>query len=344
MLSIFLVDDEPLIRRGLKKLIPWEQYGFKISEEANNGEEALKLITSDNADIVITDLKMPVMDGLELSNNLKNCFPGIRVIVLTGFDDFALVQQSIRNGVVDYLLKPVNVDLLVESLLKIKKQIEEAKYSYPFLLESQLISNIEAINMEEMLKTLQDLFDEFHKYIVPFEVVCRICRGLLMAVDRHIEQGGCNLKDMLGKDVLGNGYFCKYDSKEEVKSELVSIVSRIIEHRIGHSNKKIIQQIKDYIKMNLYEDISLNLLAAKFFLNPSYLSQLFKNETNENYMDYMVKLRIDKAKKLLGDQNLKIQDISEIVGYSDSKYFGRLFKKHVGVLPSEYRLKLMNGE
>ena len=112
----------------------------------------------------------------------------------------------------------------------------------------------------------------------------------------------------------------------------------IVEHKSKHGNKKIIEQIKEYIEIHLHEDITLANIAAKFYLNPSYLSQLFKSETGENYVDFLMKIRVEKAKKLLKDKNLRIQEISELVGYTDSKYFGQLFKKQVGMLPSEYKM------
>jgi two-component system response regulator YesN len=111
---------------------------------------------------------------------------------------------------------------------------------------------------------------------------------------------------------------------------------------LGCGNKKVIEEIKDYIEKHLHEEISLDRIAAKFFLNSSYISQLFKKETGENYVNFLMRLKIEKAKKLLKDPNLKIQDISEMVCYNDAKYFGQLFKKYVGMLPSEYRANIKN--
>lgn len=337
MLSVFLVDDEHLIKRGLRKLIPWEQLGFKIWGEACDGEEALELISAENTDIVITDLKMPIMDGLELTARLKEKFPGIKVIVLTGFDDFSFMQQSIRNSVVDYLLKPVNAGLLIESLLKIKDQIGKESYGYPFILESRLIKELEGLEEKSLLLTIDELFDEFQRNKVPFDIIKKICENILVTINLRLDSMGCNLGDILRKDTVLENYLSKFSDKIEVRDELVKILSAIVEHKSKHGNKKIVEQIKEYIERHLQEDITLATIAAKFYLNPSYLSQLFKSETGENYVDFLMKIRVEKAKKLLKDKNLRIQEISELVGYTDSKYFGQLFKKQVGMLPSEYK-------
>jgi two-component system response regulator YesN len=337
MLSVFLVDDEHLIKRGLRKLIPWEQLGFKIWGEASDGEEALELISAENTDIVITDLKMPTMDGLELTANLKERFPGIKVIVLTGFDDFAYMQQSIRNSVVDYLLKPVNAQLLIESLLKIQEQIGNESYGYPFILESRLIKELECLEEKNLLLTIDELFDDFQKNKVPFDIIKKICENILVTINMRLDGMGCNLGDILRKDTVLENYLSTSSSKIEVRDELVKILLAIVEHKSKNGNKKIVEQIKEYIEKHLHEDITLTAIAARFYLNSSYLSQLFKSETGENYVDFLMKIRVEKAKKLLKDKNLRIQEISELVGYTDSKYFGQLFKKQVGMLPSEYK-------
>jgi len=339
MLKVFLVDDEHLVRKGLKKLIPWEQLGFVISGEACDGEQALELINADNTDIVITDLKMPIMDGLMLTSKLKESYPGIKVIVLTGFDDFEYMQQSIRNNVTDYLLKPVNAELLTDSLLKIKDSFANANYSYPFMLESKLLMCLENCDETELRNLVSELFDDCHRNKVPQEIIKNICTNILITVNAKLDSRGSSLDKIISYDCSLVDYFNRFASCREVEMEFGRVLQAVLEYNSQRSDNKLIDQIKVYIEKHLEEDITLSAIAAKFYLNPSYLSQLFKSETGENYVDFLMKCRIDKAKKLLETgENLRIQDICEMVGYNDAKYFGQLFKKHVGVLPSEYKL------
>ncbi|QTH42529.1 response regulator [Cohnella sp. LGH] len=344
MLSVMLVDDEPLIRRGLKKLIDWQLHGFRIVGEADNGEEALELVAREETDIVVTDLKMPAMNGLELSEALKARFPTLKVIVLTGYDDFPYVQQSIRNGVADYLLKPVNADALVRSLLQIRKQLEEERYRYPFDIEASLLDAVKAADAEAAAAAVHALFDELHKYKVPQEIVLRICDTVRLSLDRLLDQESSSLKDILRKNNLEKDEGRLPNAREELRADLLHIVSCLCDHRQGYANKRTIQAVIDDIERNFQQDITLGDLAAKFYLNASYLSQLFKSETGETFSNYVIKLRIEKAKRLLGDPNMKIQDISELVGYGDPKYFGQLFKRMTGMLPSEYRAGLTRSK
>ena len=107
MLKTFLVEDEVVIREMIKKMIPWEQYGFELAGEASDGEMALPLILKSKPDLLITDIKMPFMDGLTLCKLVKKELPDIKIVILSGYDDFNYAKQAINIGVEDYLLKPI---------------------------------------------------------------------------------------------------------------------------------------------------------------------------------------------------------------------------------------------
>ena len=112
MLKTFLVEDEVVIREMIKKMIPWEQYGFELAGEASDGEMALPLILKSKPDLLITDIKMPFMDGLTLCKLVKKELPGIKIVILSGYDDFNYAKQAINIGVEDYLLKPITLEVL----------------------------------------------------------------------------------------------------------------------------------------------------------------------------------------------------------------------------------------
>lgn len=105
-LTVFLVDDESIIRNGMKKLFDWESNGFTITGEAENGRDALPLILSLKPDIIITDLKMPFCDGITLASEIKKALPSAETVILTGYDEFEFAKQAIKIGVFDFLLKP----------------------------------------------------------------------------------------------------------------------------------------------------------------------------------------------------------------------------------------------
>ena len=126
-MKVLITDDEIQIRKGLRLKVDWEEEGFQLVEEASNGKEALEILRTNDIDVVITDMRMPIMDGVELAKRCHQEFPHVKVIVLSGYSDFEYVRNSLQQGVKDYLLKPVAPDELVEALRKIRKEVEEEK-------------------------------------------------------------------------------------------------------------------------------------------------------------------------------------------------------------------------
>ncbi len=125
MLKVFLVEDETVIREGLRDKIPWEQYGYQFIGEATDGEIALPLIRKTRPDVLITDIKMPFMDGLSLSRIVSAEFPKMKIIIISGYDDFEYARQAIEVGVGQYLLKPITKQIMRKTLLDLKEKIEQ---------------------------------------------------------------------------------------------------------------------------------------------------------------------------------------------------------------------------
>lgn len=126
-IKIFLVEDEIVIRNGIKNSIEWEQEGYEFVGEASDGELAYPMILKEKPDILITDIRMPFMDGLELSRLVKQEIPDIRILILSGYDEFDYAKEAIRLGVTEYLLKPVSASKLLESLKGVSQHIRQEK-------------------------------------------------------------------------------------------------------------------------------------------------------------------------------------------------------------------------
>ena len=141
MLKTFLVEDEVVVRETIKKMIPWEEHGFCLVGEAADGEMALPLIRKTKPDLLITDIKMPFMDGLTLARMVKKDMPEIRIVILSGYDDFNYAKQAIGIGVEDYLLKPITKKAFIERLEEIRshyeKQQNQKEYYEKFYREIQ---------------------------------------------------------------------------------------------------------------------------------------------------------------------------------------------------------------
>lgn len=171
MLKVFLVEDESLIREGLRDNIPWEQYGFQLVGEASDGEMALPLIRKTKPDVMITDIKMPFMDGLSLSKIVSTEMPKIKIIIISGYDDFEYARQAIEVGVEQYLLKPITKSTLKKVLTEVKEKIEQdmelEDYQAKFRDEMHEYEQFSRrLFFEKMLEgelTVKDIYDEAAK-------------------------------------------------------------------------------------------------------------------------------------------------------------------------------------
>lgn len=125
MYKLILVDDEEEVRKGILKKIEWQNIGFEVVGEAENGMEAMEIAEKTVPDVVITDIKMPFMDGLKLAEQLSTRYPTVKIIVLTGFDEFEYAQKAIKLSIFDYVLKPVSSKELIDILIKLKHQLDK---------------------------------------------------------------------------------------------------------------------------------------------------------------------------------------------------------------------------
>ncbi|HEX2926692.1 MAG TPA: response regulator, partial [Ruminiclostridium sp.] len=529
MYKVFLVDDEIIVRQGIRNCIIWEKTDFVLSGEAPDGEFALPLIQEIKPDILITDIKMPFMDGLQLSQIIRKNMPWVKIIILSGHDEFSFAREAIRIGVTEYLLKPATSEDLFESLKKVAAQIENEKkerenaekvkkllaqntplFRDKFLNELllgmispvEVIDNCDSLNINiiskyyiveiveleitkkdftgveysEILKSeaLIDNVVKENNEVIKFrrilgEIVLIIkgnnagdieetAYGLAQSLKYEVERKtSCaigisigsvreriqgisqsykeadeirNYRYIYGKSKIlgindvksnigGKKEFIKinkndvYDflkcglksdircfvdrylhnlSEVEMKSlifiyylfldmvlnaarfinelggEVEQIIpwvvnlenfvtgidsiekfgeltedtlNKVFEFRDSRVEKKydiIINKAKGYIHNNFSNPgISLNSVASFVNVSPSHFSTLFSQETGENFIEYLTKVRVKKAMELLKTTSLKSAEIAYNVGYNDPHYFCYIFKKALGITPKEYR-------
>ena len=126
--AVLLVDDEEEVIQVIMKKINWEGLGFSVIGYANNGMKALEMMEEFQPDVVMTDIKMPYMDGMELAGHIKADYPATKLVSFTGFDEFEYAKKAIKLNVIEYILKPVNVEELTAILKKIKKNLDEETF------------------------------------------------------------------------------------------------------------------------------------------------------------------------------------------------------------------------
>ena len=168
MLKIFLAEDEVIVRETIKRMIPWEELGFELVGEAADGEMALPLLIRQKPDLLITDIKMPFMDGLTLAKLANKELPELKIVILSGYDDFNYAKQAINIGVEDYLLKPITKNALIERLSEIRSRYEHEKtqkeYYEKFQREMQAYEkNSSRDFFEALIRGSMDMMEVYKK-------------------------------------------------------------------------------------------------------------------------------------------------------------------------------------
>jgi two-component system response regulator YesN len=526
-LNVLLVDDEYLIRDLLKKCIDWKSLGMQIVSECSSAQEALDFIEQTVPDIIITDICMPFMDGIEFSEIVLEKYPHMKIIILTGYDDFEYAKNSVKIGITDFLLKPIDDDELTQILSKIKQKIEKEKahqkeYSQlkkqlanylPYIKEkffNELLQNtLEDSELNDKLSYLQIpiipdffqisvieptplstpgtsteeqklllrmqnmkmikkyfnnqlyihiFFDTSHRIVILNNNIqidladncekiknailhqqnCTVsigignsyihsknikssykeaCYALNYKVivgknelihysdidfltqknwqfdreeldafsfylktgmkEKAVESLDCFFNTLqLGADITINPIriissniisvllntlieinidisdvfeentypyeqIFKIDTLPDMKTYLKTLIDKVIAiiHKI-HTNKtnSLISQIETYISDHSSDsDLTLAYVAKQFFLNPSYLSRIFKQEIGKTFSEYVLKVRMEQAITFYKETHLKTYEIAEKVGIPDPNYFSTCFKKYIGLSPTDYK-------
>jgi len=531
MIKVFLCEDEFVVREGIKNNIDWAGNGYEFIGEASDGELALPLIRKLEPDIIITDIRMPFMDGLELSRIVKKELPFAEIVILSGYEEFDYAKQAISIGVAQYLLKPISGDDLLSELDSLRDKIikgkEEAALKEQFKKEmeendrreksdlfhalvsgtcsvTELLKMAEKLDVdlsamwynivllflksehheieeyskssvtieenineivdemgcisfdrdlegkailimgdseEELSKRQTDLIARFEDVFKDYSHV-RFCGGIGKCVNRlsrlneSYEDAGCALAnrffvsesgfftadrhpnneaigedkfDMssidakridksnvqkflklgnvdeipfyvgefvksIGEDAFNSYIFRQYiamdvffavsgfleeltgakggSSVEEVSRESLESVKSVTEYITGivstairrrdsiatNRYKDIVDEAVKYIDDNYAdEELSLNQLASHVNVSPNHLSTIFSSQTGQTFIKYLTEYRMNKAKELLKCTSMRSSEISEAIGYKDPHYFSYMFKKTVGMTPTNYR-------
>ena len=337
MINVLLVDDEPLICEGMERLIDWNELGFTVSGKVHSGMEALECIEPLCIDLLITDLKMPVMSGIDLLGKVKERYPSVEVIVLTGFADFSYLQQCIRGSAADYLLKPINREELKQSLEQVKQKIVSRAFHYPLEIEEALMDAVTRGDENGMRSMSAQLFECFFAQKATETEIHAVIRNFLLRLIRYLDFLHLPLQEIINRPIPEDSLELFGDSRANLQSKFESLLAEVIIYKGDHSPHSTIELIQEYIRVHFNENLTLSGLACQFYLNPSYLSRVFKEKTGESFKEFLMRVRIEQACKLLQNSNFSIQKICLMIGFHDKYYFSRLFKNVTGHTPLEYR-------
>ncbi|MEX1378122.1 MAG: response regulator [Eubacteriales bacterium] len=361
-INVLIADDEKIVREGLVKYVEWQEYKMQVVATADNGEAAFSEVNDKKIHLVITDIYMPKLDGMELIKKLELMESPPLVVLISGYSDFSYAQTALRSEIVqDYILKPLDFDQMDMVLSKVSRKImsENDSVQFPTLDEQEwkiytsssatAILNSHGAIIEKLKEgDINQSIAEFEKSISKCRekgrsrnFISRFCIELAINVCElaleNIESIGLNKNDPV-KEIT------KLGSEEEIAEYVVDILKKAHEamSKIGNENiSPLIQAVLKYINGNYTNcNLSLNMISDEFNVSTSYVSNKFKEEVGNNFIKYLNGLRVKKAKELLKDLSLKVYMVSGEVGYEDVRYFSRIFRKYTGYTPSEYQKKV----
>ena len=218
MLKVFLVEDESIVREGLRDNIMWQQHGYQFAGEASDGEMALPLIRKIKPDLLITDIKMPFMDGLALSKIVSQEFPQMKIVIISGYDEFEYARQAIRVGVEQYLLKPITRFSLQKVLQEIREKIENERaqedYLKKFKEEMQEYEQFSRRNFFEKVfegqLSVQEIYEEAQKLSLGMDAAGYNLAMVSLWEKRHMGERSQDSRLVAGKREELTRYFLRY--------------------------------------------------------------------------------------------------------------------------------------
>lgn len=350
MYNVIIADDEYMIHRSLAKLVACSGLPFQVAGEAEDGEEALTLLEA-KPDLIITDICMPGLTGLEFIEKAKKADPDVLFLIISGYGEFEYAQRALRLGVEDFLLKPVSPEKFQETLTSIYLRLEKNKQKFVdyrrwFLSHEEILHQLtDAIwRLDESLanELLQELIRHYEKEAadeIPLHTLIDI---LQEKVENGLTNRGLRLPDRtLSRAPFANAAVMKdtLSMLKECRAYTMALLRTVRASRNLGPRSHISKAI-DYTKDHLSENsLSVQTAADIAGMSVTYFSRLFKEETGTSYVQYLIGLRMEKARVLLDQHHYSAAEICERVGYTDYPHFSKTFKKVYGIAPVDY-LKL----
>ncbi|GMQ63622.1 response regulator transcription factor [Vallitalea maricola] len=362
-INVLIVDDEKIVREGLQKYVDWEKYNMNVIGTAESGNMALDIVNNGNVDLVITDIYMPELDGIELISCLSDLKEKPLVVLISGYDDFKFAQTALRTDIVqDYILKPLNFEQLDKALSGVMEKINQNDQNVFFPIldkdewvlfsntsrnnvvnnQQQIMSKIEVAEIEDAIKMFMVAFQKLIDDKVSRNFIARYCIEVALNTSELV-LGKVESKKLLEKDPIT--YIARLKNVDDMKKYVIETLKTADSalNRMENNNvSPLIRSVLKYVNKRYTDNnISLNLIANHYNTSPSYMSTKFKEQVGINFIKYLNELRVKKAKKLLEDTSLKVYDVSNKVGYDDVRYFSRIFRTYTGYTPTGYQKKVV---
>lgn len=329
--NVLIVDDMEAIRNMIRRLPVWgDVSGFIISAEAKDGEEALEQFKDNDFDLVISDIRMPKLDGIELIKELKDVSPDTITVLLTDYAEFTFAKEAIEYGVLDYLVKPVVKDGMEKVLLKARNILDQRKKQLNFFYPEKYV-------LDAREKICQGNYKGIEEIITIEETIKFRTRDNQANTDMLLEKLEMDIKDLVTNEYIWLKYYLGEKMAYKLDVWLPYVIELINEFPAINSKNQYVRKIARHILGNIEQDISMNDLAENLYLTKNYLGELFKQETGISVTEFINNAKVKRAVILLIETELKWYEIALKLGYNNIEYFTKIFKKIMGVTPQNFR-------
>ncbi len=341
MTKVLIVDDDINVYNCLNQCVNWSDLSLEAPEYAPDGLVAFDMIVDNDINIVITDLKMPISDGVDLCENIFKANITSDIILLSGYEDFEAARSLYKYNVHDYILKPITpqvISYLEDILRKINTRNQQEK-SYFLLINSvEFKQHVQMCLQKNDIAYFERLFNDAKVDLAQsYHTALSFCSKLLSLLCEFLYE---NQSSPQNEKYLNE--IIDMNSTEMIDC-LWSKYENVFQHAAQQtyaSYNSIAEDVKAYIAENYSNPLlSTNMVSKQFFFSLSHIMREFKNATGMTINEYITMHRMDSAKSLLKSTDLNISDISHKVGYQSDNYFVKLFKRKFNQTPGDYRRK-----
>lgn len=316
---------------------------FELIEVIQDEDEIYTYLNTRRPNIFILVMEQSERFTMERLKQITSLFLGIKIILIGHEKSYEVVRNIFLNGAFDYLIHPIDARQLEESMIRVYDMIGLGYVVNDLQMKvDALIDNIFLGGGQEEI-IIQSMIEQIYEDWKQDAINCQVITD---KAKNHIYEILIDRKPWLEKFLYRNDFTYKFGfslmRKDEVIREWVRCFKEASKMVVKYQiiDDKLVYRIGKYIVVHVDEKLSLESVAEGVYLNPSYVSHIFKKITGMNFTDYMAEVKVDRAKVLLRDSRMKIYDVASTIGYSDAEYFAKIFKKKTGYSPTAYQKKL----
>lgn len=361
--SVLVVDDEKMPREILRDRLPWAELGVARVDVAEDGAQALELARAHRPDVVLSDVKMPRMNGLELAGAVREMYPECQFVFLSGYTDKEYLKGAIKLRAASYVEKPIDLEEVASVLREVTAELKKSRRPDPdlvfyrgpqgdlttpnngqvYVYEKAVFTALGHLIRHKRKAETMELTARLYRDIrrcegTPPEVVRNLYCQIVFALLSAAESRGITAVTQQGDYLLYTA------AKQPTLLQLWQALTAALEtyfQAVERNAQDLVTRVDEYLEAHLSDStLTVQAVAGDLGFVHTYLCSAYKKNSGRTVNQKLTELRMERAKALLADPSRKLYEVAHAVGYADGKYFVKLFTKEVGIPPRLYRENL----